>query len=156
MFPYFNYRDELTVQDGFILRDDRKVKVHAGHGGINSCERRARDLISWSGMSNVSRVSVELCNTSATYCARQPEQPPLTHGVPSRPWQKVSTYIFSIIERNYLITVDYFSVFIEVDYLQDITSSTLIHKLKHHFARHGFAEVLLSDNGTQYTSEKFS
>ena len=50
--PYFNYRDELSVQDGIIVRGERviipvsmrnemKVKLHAGHTGINSCLRRA-------------------------------------------------------------------------------------------------------------------
>ena len=54
--PYFNYRDELSVQDGIVLRGERvviptsmrhemKMKVHAGHTGINSCLRRARELI---------------------------------------------------------------------------------------------------------------
>ena len=54
--PYFNYRDELTIQDGIIyrgerivvpkaLRQDMKNRVHAGHLCITSCLRRARDLI---------------------------------------------------------------------------------------------------------------
>ena len=53
---YFPYRDELTVEDGIIMRGDRivipkvlrndmKKKVHAGHTGINSCLRRARTYI---------------------------------------------------------------------------------------------------------------
>ncbi|GFO04959.1 retrovirus-related pol polyprotein from transposon 17.6 [Plakobranchus ocellatus] len=95
-------------------------------------------------------------DTCATFCVRQPKQPLLTYEVPSRPWQKVRTDIFSISGRNYLVTVDYFSAFIEVDYLQDITLATVIHKLKHQFARHGIPEVLISDNCTQYTSEEFA
>ncbi|RUS68634.1 hypothetical protein EGW08_023603 [Elysia chlorotica] len=58
VLPYFNYLDELTVQHRIILRGDRnvipsslcqdlKAKVRAGHHGINSCLRRARDLIFW-------------------------------------------------------------------------------------------------------------
>ncbi|RUS77745.1 hypothetical protein EGW08_014504 [Elysia chlorotica] len=130
VLPYFNYRDELTVQEGIILRgyrivipsslrQDLKAKVHAGHHGINSCLRRSRDLIFWHGMSSNIRAHVESCDTCATCCARQPEQPLITHEVPSRPWQKVGTDIFSISGRNYLITVDYFNTFIEVDYLPD-------------------------------------
>ena len=56
--PYYNYRDELTVQDGIIYRGERiviprslrqemKSKIHAGHLGVNSCLRRARDLLYW-------------------------------------------------------------------------------------------------------------
>ncbi|GFN81637.1 hypothetical protein PoB_000814300 [Plakobranchus ocellatus] len=43
-----------------------------------------------------------------------------------------------------------------MDYLQDIALATVIHKLKHQFARHGILEVLISDNDTQYTSEEFA
>ena len=61
--PLFNYRDELTVYDGVVLRGDRIVipkmmrkdmltKLHAGHIDINSSLRRARDLVFWPGMSN--------------------------------------------------------------------------------------------------------
>ena len=111
LLPYFSHRDELTVQDGVILRGDRivlpsslrhdlKVKVHAGHHGIKSCLRHARDLISWPGMFNEIRAFVESCDTCATCCARQPEQPLLTHEVPSRPWQKVGADVFSISGRN--------------------------------------------------------
>ena len=56
LLPYFSYRDEVTIQDGVIFRGERivipsslrksmKEKVHAGHIGINSSLRRARDLI---------------------------------------------------------------------------------------------------------------
>lgn len=61
MKTYHSYRDELTVQDGLVLRGDRivipvalrrdvKERIHAGHMGINSCIRRARDLVYWPGM----------------------------------------------------------------------------------------------------------
>lgn len=164
--PYFPYRDELTVQDGIILRGDRVViptslrrdmllRVHAGHHGINSCLRRARELIFWPGMSQEIRAYVESCDTCATFSHRQPEQPLKTHEVPARPWQKVGTDIFTLKGRSYLVTVDYFSSFIELDYLLDLNSVTVIHKLKHHFARHGIPEVLISDNGTQFTSGEF-
>ncbi|GFO25996.1 hypothetical protein PoB_005250100 [Plakobranchus ocellatus] len=86
VLPYFSYRDELTVQDGIILRGDRivippslrhdlKIKVHPGHQGVNSCLRRARDLIFWPGMSADIRAFVEACDTCATYCMKQPDQP---------------------------------------------------------------------------------
>ncbi|GFO38464.1 endogenous retrovirus group k member 11 pol protein [Plakobranchus ocellatus] len=151
-----------TVQDRITLRGNRivipsslrlKVNVHAGPHGINSCLRRARDLIFWPGIFNDIRAFLESCDTCATFCARQPEQPLLTHGVPPRPWQKVGSDIFSISGTNYLVTVDYFSTFIEVDYLQDIASATVIHKLKHQFARHGIPEIFISDKFAQFASE---
>lgn len=54
-----------------------------------------------------------------------------------------------------MITVDYYSNFWEVDYLPDTKSNTVIRKLKAHFARQGIPDVLISDNGPQYTSQEF-
>ena len=158
VLPYFSYRVELTVQEGIILRGDRivipqslrqdlKIKVHADHQGVNSCLRRARDLIFWPGMSADIRANVESCDTCATYCAKQPEQPLQMHEVPERLWQKVGSDIFTIKGRNYLVTVDYYSQFIELDYLTETNSATVITKLYHHFARHGIPDVVVSDNG---------
>ena len=55
---YFHYRDELTVQDGLILKGERlviplsmreevKQKLHQSHLGIQSCLRRAREVVYW-------------------------------------------------------------------------------------------------------------
>lgn len=163
---YFNYRDELTIEDGLIfrgekivipesLRKDMKKKVHAGHTGINSCLRRARTYIFWPGMSAEIRQYVENCNTCASLQAKQSAEPLKLHETPDRPWQKVATDIFTIDSKNYLVTVDYFSQFFEVDYLEQTTSTTVIHKLKAHFARHGIPDTLISDNGPQLVSQEF-
>ena len=115
----------------------------------------ATSKIFWPGMSADIRAYVESCDTCATYCAKQPEQPLQMHEVPERPWQKVGSDIFSIKGRNYLVTVDYYSQFIELDYLPETNSATVITKLKHHFARHGIPDVVVSDNGPQYASSEF-
>ncbi|XP_033100411.1 uncharacterized protein K02A2.6-like [Anneissia japonica] len=162
---YFSYRDELTVQDGVTLRAKRivfpaqmrpriKKKVHAGHMRINSCLRRARELVFWPGMSAQIRQFVESCNICATYSCKQSAEPLYQHPVPDRPWAKVGTYIFSIEGRDYLITTDYYSNFFEIDYLPETTSEAVITKMKHHFARHGLPDTVISDGGPQYTSGK--
>ena len=164
--PYHDYRDELTVQDGIILRGHRviiptsmrreiKEKVHAGHLGINSCIRRAKDMVYWPGVSKEIRQFVESCDTCASMPDKQSLEPLIMHEIPSRAWEKVATDIFTIDARNYLITVDYFSNFFEIDYLLDTTSETVIAKLKHHFARHGIPDKVVSDGGPQYTSQSF-
>ena len=164
--PYFDYRDELTVQDGIILRGERivipasmrrdmKERVHAGHSGINSCLRRAREFIYWPGISAEIRQYVESCNTCSSYSSNQAKEPLFMHETPSRPCEKVGTDIFTISGRNYLITVDYFSQFFEVDYLSELNSESVINKLKHHFCRYGIPDVVISDNGPQYSSHCF-
>ena len=154
------------VHDGIILRGDRvviqhqmrpemKENVHAGHSGINSCLRRARQLIFWPRMSAEIQHFIESCDVCTSHSAKLPEETLRIHEVPDRPCEKVGTDIFTIQGRNYLVTVDYFSHFFELDYLPQTTAETVINKLKHHFARHGIPDTVVSDNGTQYSSQQF-
>ncbi|XP_033759897.1 uncharacterized protein K02A2.6-like [Pecten maximus] len=46
--------------------------------------------------------------------------------------------------------------YFEVNKLSNTSSSSVIAKLKVIFARHGIPEKLISDNGPQYSSDKFS
>ena len=124
VIPYFDYR----VQDSIILREERvviptslrpdlKAKLHAEHLGINSCLRRARELVFWPGMSADIRQAIEGCTTCAMHAGKQATEPLVMTDVPDRPYSKIGTDLFTIQERDYLITVDYHSTFIEVDYL---------------------------------------
>ncbi len=166
LIPYFTYRDELTVQDGIVLRGERviiplslrkemKEKLHVGHLGINSCLRRARKLIFWPHMSTEIRQYIETCDVCARFCDRQSPEPLYMHGTPSRPWEKIGTDLFMLENRNYLVTTDYFSNFFELDYLPETTSEAVVAKMKHHFARHGIPDTVISDGGPQFKGEKF-
>jgi len=57
---------------------------------------------------------------------------------------------------TYLLVVDYYSRFPEVVQLRSTTSQSVINALKAIFARYGIPEILLSDNGPQYSSTEFS
>ena len=63
LLQFFNYRDELTVNNGVILKGDTIViphqlrkkilsQLHVGHIGIQGTIRRARDVIFWPGITN--------------------------------------------------------------------------------------------------------
>ena len=78
------------------------------------------------------------------------------HELPSRPWSKVEADIFELGPQQFLIMVDYWSNYFEVQELKLITSASVIHALKVQFARHGIPEVLVTDNGTQFSSSEFA
>ncbi|KAG1933981.1 retrotransposable element [Pimephales promelas] len=164
--PFFSVREELSVQHGVIFRGERAViptklrteimeRIHAAHLGIESCLRRARDCVYWPGMSAAIRAYIGNCAVCRAVDVRQQKETLCPHVIPMRPWSKVGTDLFSFNNRAYLITVDYFSNFWEVDCLTDTRSSTVIHKLKAHFARHGIPDTVISDNGPQYSSQEF-
>ena len=75
----------------------------------------------------------------------------------ARPWQKVGTDLFSLKDKNYLVTVDYFLNFWEIDsFGQDTSAKMVIRKLKAHFARYGCPETVVSDNGPLYASAELA
>ena len=96
-----------------------------------------------------------MCEICAFHGTKQSPELLNLYEVPNRPWEKVGTDIFTIKGRNYLVTVDYFSQFFEIDFLPKTTSQAEVTKMKYHFARHGIADVIVSDNGPQYASQHF-
>ena len=77
------------------------------------------------------------------------------HSIPERPWQVVGTDIFQLGDFHFLILVDYWSDFWELDRLSDMTSATVILHLRRQFARYGIPEKLVSDNSPQFSCEQF-
>ena len=64
--------------------------------------------------------------------------------------------MFEIEGRHYLIAVDYYSNFIEVDLMTKTTSAKVIAILKKQFARFGIPMTIVSDGGPQFASTEFS
>ena len=95
------------------------------------------------------------CDVCNSFKPQQPQEPLMPHEIPTRPWQKVGTDLMHFDGRQYLITVDYFSSFFEVDKLETTDSRTVVEKLKMQFSRHGIPEIVVSDNGPQYNSCEF-
>ena len=64
--------------------------------------------------------------------------------------------MFSLDKRNFLITVDYWSSYFELDQIiGDTTSKKVVQCLRRHFATHGIPDTVISDNGPQFVSEEF-
>ena len=129
--PYFNIRDELSVQSGIILRGERAVipksvrrdmlqRIHASHMGIEGCLRRARECLYWSAMSSQIKDLIQHCEICRSSDTKQQKEPLHSHDVPERPWAKVGVDhdLFKFNKTDYLIIVDYFSGFWEVEPLE--------------------------------------
>ena len=165
LLPYFNYRDELTINDGIVYRGYRIAipislrremkKVHIGHLGINSCLSRARDVIFWPGISAEIRQYLETCGTCATFLVEKLQETLIITDMPDHPWKTLASDLFSYGGKDYLMTTDYHSNFFEVGLLNDTSSETVINKLKAHFARSGTPDLLITDNGPPVISSAF-
>ena len=83
-------------------------------------------------------------------------EPMIPSDVPERPWQTVGSYLFKLNGSNYLLVVDYLSAFVEIAKLNNTSSASIVNNLKSIFARHGIPEIVVTDNGPQYSSQTFS
>ena len=97
-------------------------------------------------------MSCEACEERKPRNAKGPLR---QHSDGNGPWDKIGTDIFTIENRNYLLTIDYYSNCIEVDHLSSLGSRQVIDKLKKLFSRFGVPRQVISDGGPQYTSEEF-
>ena len=164
--PYSKCREEMTIQNGLIFKCDRVVipkglrpvmlkKLHSSHLGIEGSLRMAREAFYWPLMNGDVKDYITQCSICNTIKPEQCREPLRPHEVPNRPWEKVGTDLFTFNNQSYLVTVDYYSNFIEMDRLRETSSRSIIKALKTHFSRHGIPDVLISDNGPQYSSGEF-
>jgi hypothetical protein len=132
---YWNFRDELAISDGVIYKGMRFVvppsmrkhmlsQIHASHLGIVKCKQRANEALFWPGMSSQIEDLVNDCPECNMYQNRQAHEPLQPTETPDLPWIEVAADIFDWEGHHYLVTVDYFSKFIEVDYLSSMHTYT--------------------------------
>lgn len=164
---YWKYKEEMNTQQGLILKGDRIVipsalrsdflkRLHLSHSGIEASLKLARDTVFWPGITNHIKDCVGACETCKENSAAPTKEPMQTHEIPQLPFQRVGMDIMQITPtEKYLITVDHFSDFFELDYIKDMNSKTIIEICKTNFSRHGTPEVVVTDNGTSFVSMEF-
>ena len=164
--PYWSVRQDLTVYDGLVFKQDRVViptplrqiilhKLHVAHRGPEFTLRHARNCVFWPGINSQIKDMCQSCVTCAQHAHQHPREPLQPYPAPTLPWQLVSQDLFELKGLAYLVTVDHYSDFYELDQLPTIQSSSVIQATKQHFGRHGVPHTLITDNGAQFTSELF-
>ena len=163
--PYFPVADELSVEEGLLLRGCRIViptsmrqdileRLHSGHQGIVKCRARARQSVWWPGLSGQLQALVTKCQV-CTKERPQNAEPLIPSELPELPFQRVGTDLFEWEKRTYLLVVDYYSRYIKIALLNRTTAVDVITHMKSIFTRHGIPERVMSDNGPQYACEAF-
>ena len=106
--PYWTFREELTVEDGLILKGTRMVVpnkqqeailklIHKGHLGLNKCKLWAKETVYWPGLNDHLERLVLNCALCLKYSNSKCKQEPslsLGQEVNLYPWTKLATDIF--------------------------------------------------------------
>ena len=130
-------------------------RIHASHQWPDACVRQAGDVIFWPEMTSEIRHLASQCSTCSDYNAKQQEEPLLSPEIPTTPWTIVLQDLFTFAGKSYLITIDYYSDFWELDAMTDTSSKTIVEHTKSHFARYGIPVKVITDNWPQFQAQVY-
>ena len=115
--PYWTFKEELTVEDGLILKGTRIViphkksedilkLTHDRHLDLNKCKLCAKETVYWPGLNDQLEkivLNCELCLKYSHYKCKQEPTLSLGQEVPLHPWTKLATDIFHFARASFLL-----------------------------------------------------
>ena len=166
VMPYHQIKDILSIEEDIIYKGEQvviptvlrpfvKEKLHAAHLGYDSMMRRVRTTVFWPGIRQEVKQISENCESCQRNKPQNQRETLIHHDEGSSPWQKIGADLCELHGQNYLIIVDYFSNYIEIERLTLTTAAQIIKKMKAIFARWGIPLEIVTDCGSQFLSEQF-
>ena len=165
--PYARRKNELSVQDGCVLcgcrviipivgREQVMDEIHNGHPGVSRMKSIARGVVWWPGIDADLQERVKKCEKCQIH-QKTPALAPLHPWEwPRRPWARIHIdHAGPFQGKLFLVVVDAHSKWLDVVTVPSTSSQATIKALKPMFACHGLPELIVSDNGTGFTSCEF-
>ncbi|KHJ40181.1 integrase core domain protein [Trichuris suis] len=167
LHDYFVRCTELSVSYGCLvwgirtviptkLRSKILAKLHQTHPGRERMVLMARQFCWWPGMSKDIEMKVRSCEGCITAQKNPPKVAVRPWEVADGPWKRIHVDFANVNGEMFMVVVDAHSKWPEVVHMQRITAQQTIETLKTIFARFGYPEVLVSDNGTQFSASEFT
>ena len=166
--PYYSRREEIGIQSGCLMWGIRVIlpkslqqqvlqALHENHHGITRMKSVARSYVWWNGMDK----DIEDLAKSCIKCQEQKSNPPVA---PLHPWAWLTApckrvhvdFAGPFLDKMFLILLDAHSKWPEVVPMSCTTASETIEALQIIFSKYGLPEQLVSDNGPQFSSDKFA
>ena len=166
--PYYSRQHEIGLESGCVMWGIRVIvprslqrrvleSLHETHPGATRMKAIARSYLWWSGLDKDIEDQAKACLA----CQEQKSSPavaPLHPWIwPTAPWKRVHVdFAGPFLDKMFLIVVDAHSKWPEVIPMSSTTAPKTIAALQSLFAKYGLPEQLVSDNGSQFTSEEFA
>ena len=165
--PYHQHREELSLEAGCVLRGMRVVvpakyrrdilhELHVSHPGKVRMKAVARSRVWWPGIDQDIERMVDDCQACQEWRRQPPPSPLCTWPWPSGPWERVHVDFAGPFKGSmFLVVVDAYSKWLEVVPMTTTSAGKTIEVLRELFSRYGLPQVLVSDNGPQFTASEF-
>ena len=146
--PFYNRRNELLVEEGYLLWDFRVVipqrrhdkllnEVHKDHPGVTRMKAVARSFMWWPGLDKRIESLAKACIMCEAVKASLPSVPLQPWVWPSKLWQRVHLDFAGPFQGSMiLIAVDAFSKWPEVRVMSSTTVQVTLDVLREWFTGH--------------------
>ncbi|XP_037560595.1 uncharacterized protein K02A2.6-like [Dermacentor silvarum] len=168
LLPFYDRRLELSLAHRLLYWGRRVVipvnaqhrmlhMLHETHQGSSAMKSIARSAFWWPGMDH----DIEQLSAGCTSCIQNRPMPvsapPVNWPTCQENWSRVHLDFAGPIKGSMiLVLVDAHSKWIEAVPMKQATTSSTITCLRSIFGRFGIPRTIVSDNGTQFTSQEFA
>ena len=128
---------------------------HMGHYAVDKMNLRPRETVYWPGISEDIKATYHKCGICVRFARAQQKETLQYVEVPQASWEQLGLDLFTLRNTHYLRVVDYFSQLPIVRKLLSLHLMSVIKHLKEIFTEIGVPRCIVSDSGTQFTSQEF-
>ncbi|XP_060781016.1 uncharacterized protein K02A2.6-like [Neoarius graeffei] len=165
--PYEVRKHELSIQNGCVLWGSRVIvpnpgkenvmrQLHQCHPGVSRMKALARSYVWWPKLDKEVEDTVRGCTTCQEHRNIPAPAPLYPWDWPDKPWSRIHVdYAGPFMEKMFFVLIDAHSKWMDMYPVNSAISATTIKCLRTSFSNHGLPELLVSDNGTCFTSTEF-
>ena len=138
-----------------LMRKEILENLHQPHMGLSKTKARVRETVYLPNINQHIEMLIKKCEGCQTYQKQQQKEPMIPSDIPIYPFQIVASDLFNWNNQDFVIVMDYYSKYWEIERLYNTKSITIVKKMKKMYSRLGIPETLRSDNRPQYTAQVF-
>ena len=163
--PYFNRREELSIDDKVLLWGHRVVcplslrkeilnMLHSSHIGIVQAKKLARSFIYWPNIDRDIENYIKSCIPCLTVKPTPPKNQLTSWPLTTEVFERVHIdFLGPYHGKMYFVLGDAYSKWVEAREMKSTTAFETEEKLRETFARFGLPRLVVSDNGSQLVSK---